>query len=59
MQKWEYLVRRGISNEKLNEYGSIGWELVSVDNYYAYFKRKISDEKASEVSNLALQKRNG
>lgn len=51
--KWEYL--REIADENyltlpyLNELGANGWELVSVDNGIAYFKRAIeSDTGMSE-----------
>ncbi len=42
MIKWEYCVIRlglGDLKKKFDEYGEDGWELVSVDGNYAYFKR--------------------
>lgn len=40
--KWEYkTLDLGLYGyeDKLNKLGTEGWELVSVDNYVAYFKR--------------------
>ncbi len=49
MQKWEYFVTFsgmvGLSEKVLNEYGSMGWELVSVyigsGMTFYYFKRPV------------------
>jgi hypothetical protein len=46
MEKFEYLIENNISEQMLNDLGSVGWELVQIkDNIYHglvfYFKRKI------------------
>ena len=51
--KWEYIAQSGVmlDTEKLNVYGTLGWELVSVtcDNYIYYyvFKRLAGDVVAT------------
>lgn len=46
--KWEYAttkVRVDGWQSRFAEYGLAGWELVSVDNGVAYFKRSLEPEK--------------
>jgi hypothetical protein len=42
MEKWEYFTLRShtITDVDLNYYGKRGWELVSVDGYNYYFKKR-------------------
>lgn len=61
--KWEYLTYRLINHidnisaislvehytHMLNNYGSVGWELVSVDNGIAYFKRPLRTKSEDEI----------
>lgn len=52
--KWEYLVtqlnRETFKDEdRLNELGQSGWELVSVDNGIAYFKRPLRTKLEAEI----------
>lgn len=47
MQKWEYLVVHPVpfmdeDETTAYELGQRGWELVAVDNGYAYFKRPVA-----------------
>lgn len=37
---WRYLVLNVFDEDILNEYGNEGWELVSVTDSSAYFKRR-------------------
>lgn len=37
--RWEYASSNHLDDAMLNEYGGHGWELVSVHDGYAYFKR--------------------
>lgn len=50
--KWEYkTLDLGLYGyeDKLNNLGTEGWELVSVDNYVAYFKRPIRTKSEDEI----------
>lgn len=40
MKKWEYIVVNSSYENAMNSLGELGWELVSVDNGLAYFKRE-------------------
>lgn len=55
MQKWEYLIRDGLTEKNMDAYGEDGWELVTVrpdeaDKYLItfYFKRPIEVEEGGE-----------
>lgn len=47
MQKWEYLIAKDLTQEKINSLGAEGWELVAVTSssvtgkLFYYFKRPI------------------
>lgn len=63
MAKWEYksldmnsFVSRHRAMEYLEKVGQEKWELVSVDNGIAYFKRPIN-EMSSEVNKTAFEAR--
>ena len=50
--KWEYrTVDLGLYGyeDKLNKAGTEGWELVSVDNGIAYFKRPLRSKSEDEI----------
>ena len=55
MRKWEYEcvgVNGYIANERsalINQYAGEGWELVSVDDHYVYFKREILDSQSVRI----------
>ena len=41
MSEYEYSIIRNPSEKELNDVGLLGWELVTVDEGVAYFKRLI------------------
>jgi len=57
--KWEYLTYRFLNSPEIdtlahrtgifNDYGLQGWELVSVDNSIAYFKRPLRTKSEAEI----------
>ena len=53
--KWEYtvvyLANFELSDiDALNEFGKMGWEMVTVDNGMVYFKRMIGVELSQEIT---------
>ena len=52
--QWEYEVAHGPDKTTLTKYGNAGWELVSVSNHQAYFKRKRKREGPREKNHVVL-----
>lgn len=59
MKKWEYLyaflgtydqIRSSSPMASFNRYGGNGWELVSIYEKYAFFKREVIENKQVKIS---------